>query len=311
MKSKRVLVLAAALAAAGACRLYNIQRRLPPEDAEWLSRVGYIITPEERKIFLELPAAERPAAKEEFWARRDPNPETEENEFRTQYEERLKRADDLFRGEGRSGWSTDRGRIFILFGDPSERLTYPMESRGNCREVWYYGAFPVVFIDENCQGHFVLTAINLQHLQELNKAQDDSRKTGAPAPARELFDFNLALVKTASTAETFEGRIVVDVPFENIWFDARGDRLAAAFDLRLELRDSQARLIWENRQTYNLDLSEAELADKRGRIYRMDVPLVLAGDRRPDPSSKVRLHVVLKPNAEGREFKKTVEFRLE
>jgi len=311
MKRSRLLVLAAVLAAAGACRLQNIERGLPPEDAEWLSRVRYLITPGERKIFLELPAAERPAAKEEFWARRDTNPETEENEFRTQYYDRMKTADNLFRGEGRPGWSTDRGRIFILFGPPTERLTYPMESRGNCREVWYYGAFPVVFIDEHCAGNFVMMAINLQHLQELNKAQEESRKSGAPAPSREVFDFDVALLKAASTAETFEGRIAVDVPFENIWFDARGDRLVAAFDLRLELHDPEARLLWESRQTFDLDLSEAELAEKRGRTYRMDVPLVLTGDRRPDPGWKVRLHVVLKTNAEGREFKKTLEFRLE
>ena len=311
MKTARFLALAAVLAAAGACRLYNIERGLPREDAEWLSRTSYLMTPEERKVFLELPAAERPAAKEEFWARRDPNPETEENEFRTQYDERMKAADGLFRGEGRPGWSTDRGRIFILFGNPTERLTYPMESRGRCREVWYYGAFPVVFIDEHCEGRYVLTAINLQHLQELNKAQDESRKAGAPGPTREVFDFDVALLKTASTAEAFEARVAVDVPYESIWFDARGDRLVAAFDLRLELRDPQARLLWESRQTFDLDFSEAELAEKRGRIYRMDVPLVVSGEHRPDPSLKVRLHIVLKTNAEGREFKKTVEFRLD
>ncbi len=310
MKRSSFWVLAAVLAVAGACRLYNLERRLPPEDAEWLSRVRYLITPQERKVFLELPAAERAAAKEEFWSRRDPNPETEENEFRTQYFDRMKRADEMFMGEGRPGWMTDRGRIFILFGPPSERLTYPMESRGRCREVWYYGAFPVVFIDEACSGNFVLTAINLQHLQELNQAQDASRRTAAPE-RREVFDFDVGLLKSVSTAGTFEGRIVVDVPFENVWFDARGDRLVAAFDLGLELSETGGGLLWENRQTFDLDLSEAELAEKRGKIYRMEVPLALAGERRPDPARKVRLLVVLKTQAGGREFKKTIEFRLE
>lgn len=310
MKRSILRGLAAALAVTAACRLYKLERRLPPEDAEWLSRVRYIISPQERKVFLELPAAERAAAEEEFWARRDPDPETEENEFKTQYFDRMKQADEMFLGEGRPGWMTDRGRIFILFGPPSERLTYPMESRGRCREVWYYGSFPVVFIDEGCQGNFVMTAINLQHLQELNSAQEASRRNAAPG-RREVFDFKVALQKTASTAETFEGRVLVDVPFESIWFDARGDRLVAAYDLGLELRDDGGALLWENRQTFRLDLSEAELAEKRGRIYRMDVPLALAGERRPAPDRKVRLHVVLKTETEGREFKKTFEFRLE
>jgi GWxTD domain-containing protein len=110
------------------CRLYQLERKLDPENAEFLSKVSYIITKEERKIFLELPDKEKEKFREEFWKRRDPDLETEENEFKTEYFKRLERAAEIFMGEGRPGWLTDRGRIYVLFGPPADRMTYPMGS---------------------------------------------------------------------------------------------------------------------------------------------------------------------------------------
>jgi len=118
------------------CRLYKLERQLDPENAEFLSKVNYIITKEERKIFLELPDEEKESFREEFWKRRDPDPSTEENEFKIEYFNRIERANELFHGEGRPGWMTDRGRIFVLFGPPSDRMTYPMGTGpyGRCQK---------------------------------------------------------------------------------------------------------------------------------------------------------------------------------
>ena len=141
------------------CRLYNLERRLDPENAEFLSKVRYIITRKERKIFLELPDSEKKEFIEEFWKRRDPDPYTPENEFEMEYFDRIEKAGEIFRGEGRPGWMTDRGRIYILFGPPSYREIHHSETsdtsgllRGRCGEIWHYGLFPVVFRDESCNG---------------------------------------------------------------------------------------------------------------------------------------------------------------
>ncbi len=48
------------------CRLYNLERKLDPVNAEFISKVGYIITKRERKIFLELPLSEKEQFIEEF-----------------------------------------------------------------------------------------------------------------------------------------------------------------------------------------------------------------------------------------------------
>src|SRR3954471_9212683 len=88
---------------------------------DWVEKdVGYIITPEEKKAFLALQTdEERENFIENFWRRRDPNPDTEENEFREQYYERIAYANEHYTS-GIPGWKTDRGRIYITWGKPDE-----------------------------------------------------------------------------------------------------------------------------------------------------------------------------------------------
>jgi GWxTD domain-containing protein len=227
------VILVASLAAVSACRTYNVKQKLQPAHADFLAKVEYIITKEERKIFLELPDSGRDDFIAEFWKRRDPDPDTERNEFRIEYEDRVAKAGALFRGEGRLGWQTDRGRIFILFGPPSERLTYPMDASGFCREVWYYGAFPVIFVDEHCSGYFVMRAINLEHLQELNIAQGYFQKTFSRE--KKFFDYEVSMQKTRAEGGVYEGKVFVDIPYDTIWFTFKGGRLETGFEVRLEV----------------------------------------------------------------------------
>jgi GWxTD domain-containing protein len=302
------LLLAAGLAAAGSCRSYKLERKLSPERANFLSQVGYIITKAERKIFLELPDADRDAFIEEFWKRRDPDPDTPANEYRIEYEERVERASVMFHGEGRPGWLTDRGRIYVLFGPPSERLTYPMEGSGNCREVWYYGSFPVIFVDQLCQGNYVLMAINLEHLQALNIAQGHFQRTFDQD--KRFFDYNVSLQKVRSGGEVFEGKVFVDIPYNTIWFSFKGGRLETSFDVRLELSDESGTTIWEAGGTFPLSLEESELTENRKGRFRMEFPLLIDKGLAALLDQKLRLDVSVRSTTEGDELKKVVEFRL-
>lgn len=124
-----VMIIAGALALFllfSSCATTQLGSRLDPISEEFYSKVRYIITKEESKIFLELPPSAQDKFIEEFWKRRDPTPETERNENKEAYFERIEEANRLFRGGGRPGWLQDRGRIYILFGPPNERQTYPM-----------------------------------------------------------------------------------------------------------------------------------------------------------------------------------------
>jgi GWxTD domain-containing protein len=302
------ILLLIGLAAVSACRLYNIERKLTPAHSDFLSKVGYIITSEERKIFLELPEAEKDNFIEEFWERRDPDSDTERNEYKVEYEDRLEKAGMLFRGEGRPGWLTDRGRIYILFGPPSERLTYPMDATGFCREVWYYGGFPVIFVDDNCSGTFVLNAINLEHLQELNMAQGYFQKTFAQE--KKFFDYEVAIQKIRAEEGVYEGKVAIDIPYATIWFTFKEERLETAFIVKAEMSDESGRLIWDVQDSFPLTLDERELKENRSRRFRMEFPLLLDKDVDLLKNQKIRLEVSVKNTTEGEELRKTLEFRL-
>ena len=89
---------------------------------EWLEEVvPYIITDVEKKVFENLPnEEERGRFITRFWEKRDPDPATPENEFKTVYFKRIALANKNFGTSGISGWRTDRGKIFILLGPPQE-----------------------------------------------------------------------------------------------------------------------------------------------------------------------------------------------
>lgn len=296
------------LAAISGCRLYNIEKKLSPAHSDFLAKVGYIITREERKIFLELPDAGKDGFIEEFWKRRDPDPDTERNEYKIEYEDRVEKAGALFRGEGRPGWLTDRGRIYILFGPPQERLTYPMDAAGYCREIWYYGSFPVVFIDDHCAGNFVMTAINLEHLQALNIAQGYFQKTFTQE--KKFFDYEVAIQKIRAEPGVYEGKVAIDIPYTTIWFTFKEERLETAFIVKVEMSDESGRLIWNVRDSFPLTLDERELKENRGRRFRMEFPLLLDKDVDRLKNQKLRLEVSVKNTTEGEELRKALEFRL-
>ncbi len=93
---------------------------------KWLDEdVNYIITDEERKAFKSLKTdEERDSFIESFWLRRDPDPDTPENEYKEQYYERIQYANEKY-ASGIPGWKTDRGRIYIMFGKPDEIESHP------------------------------------------------------------------------------------------------------------------------------------------------------------------------------------------
>jgi GWxTD domain-containing protein len=302
------VLLLAGLAALSACRSYNAARNLPPARADFLAKVDYIINKEERKIFLELPDSARDDFIAQFWKRRDPTPDTARNEFKIEYEDRVAKATMMFHGEGRPGWQTDRGRIFILFGPPSERLTYPMDASGFCREIWYYGSFPVVFIDEHCSGYFVMTAINLEHLQELNIAQGYFQKSFNPE--KKLFDYQVSMQKTRVEGGVYEGKVFVDIPYDTIWFNFKAGRLETSFEVHLEISDQSGTTAWETQGTFPLALEEKDLVENRSRRFRMEFPVLIDKDLDKLKNQKLRMDVSVKSTTEGEELKKAVAFQL-
>jgi GWxTD domain-containing protein len=92
----------------------------------WLDQdVAYIISDEERKAFKTLSNdEEREAFIENFWLRRNPNPDSPENEFREEHYRRIAYANEHF-AAGKPGWKTDRGHIYISFGPADSIEAHP------------------------------------------------------------------------------------------------------------------------------------------------------------------------------------------
>jgi GWxTD domain-containing protein len=153
----------------------NVKPELKKAYKDWLEKdVTYVITDEERRAFKRLQTDdEREKFIEEFWRRRDPDPDTDENEFKEEYYERIAYANEHF-ASGIPGWKTDRGRIWIMYGKPDERETHPMGGSYNRPsyhgggstttypfEVWFYrylagvgSGVEIEFVDPTGSGEY-------------------------------------------------------------------------------------------------------------------------------------------------------------
>src|SRR5438876_4392357 len=153
----------------------NVKPELKKAYKDWLDKdVTYIITDEERKAFKKLQTDdERERFIEEFWRRRDPDPDTDENEFKEEYYERIAYANEHF-SSGIPGWKSDRGRIWIMYGKPDEKETHPMggsyerpsyEGGGSTTtypfETWFYrylagvgSGIEIEFVDPTGSGEY-------------------------------------------------------------------------------------------------------------------------------------------------------------
>ena len=121
--------------------------RLTPEHRAWVEEeVAYIITDAEREFFLLLDTLEeRRHFIEAFWRKRDPDPASPVNEAEEEHYRRLAFANhSLADDTTRPGWMTDRGRMFILLGEPRERQRFDGLNEIVSTELWFYQSEPGV-----------------------------------------------------------------------------------------------------------------------------------------------------------------------
>jgi GWxTD domain-containing protein len=115
--------------------------QLPSQYKKWLDEeVVYIITPIERDVFLKLQTdRERDLFIDAFWKHRDPTPNTPDNEFRTEHYRRINYANHFYgRSSPMAGWRTDRGRIYIILGEPNDVQRFEGKSGIYPTEIWFY-----------------------------------------------------------------------------------------------------------------------------------------------------------------------------
>jgi GWxTD domain-containing protein len=104
----------------------ELKKELDSQYKKWLDEdVVYIISPEERSAFLHLATnEEREQFIEQFWQRRNPDPDSADNTFKEEHYRRIAYANEHF-SSGIPGWKADRGRIYIMWGPPDEIQSHP------------------------------------------------------------------------------------------------------------------------------------------------------------------------------------------
>ena len=174
-----------------------LKQELKPDGTfkKWLEQdVVWIITDEESQAFKQLKNdEERENFIENFWLRRNPNPDSPDNEFREQHYARIAYANEHF-AAGKPGWKTDRGHIYISFGKPDSIDSHPsggsydrpMEEGGGTTstfpfEVWHYRY--LAGVGDNIDLEFVDTCqCNDYHLT-IDRSEKDALKYVAGAGA--------------------------------------------------------------------------------------------------------------------------------
>lgn len=139
--------------------------KLPQKYKTWLEQeVTYIITSQEEKTFKKLKTdKQRNLFIKEFWHQRDPTPGTPRNEFQEEHYRRVKYTNMRFT-HSKPGWKSDRGRVYIILGEPLYRQQYTGQDIYPI-ELWFYQGsvsqglesfFSVVFFKRYGSGDYEL-----------------------------------------------------------------------------------------------------------------------------------------------------------
>ncbi len=166
----------------------NMKAELKGSYKTWVDQdVRWIITDEELSAFKHLSNdLERDQFIENFWLRRNPNPESPENEYREEHYSRIAYANEHF-AAGKSGWRTDRGHIYIAYGKADSIDSHPSggnydrpmeEGGGNTStfpfEIWHYRYLEG--IGDNVDIEFVDTCMCGDYHMTIDRSEKDALK---------------------------------------------------------------------------------------------------------------------------------------
>lgn len=232
--------------------------QLDPESQRFYEYARLIMTGEEDKIFSQLTdAASRQEFIEEFWAKRDPDPETEENEFKNEFYRRIDYANKHFR-EGVPGWKTDRGRIYIYMGPPDKFEEFFTHDDPNIRGSilwWIYYDYELVveFADRNGMSHFEIRNYSGDFFGAMEKMKLGQIGLTEKGLKVQKVDFDLA------PSEAGQG-VTVSLPFKAFHLPSAGGELTANLIFEFFIYDKEGRKVQRFQQERKLSLKEEDAA---------------------------------------------------
>jgi GWxTD domain-containing protein len=121
--------------------LYDDELAVPP--------IQYIVSPEEWEAIDNMSDDELSTWLKDFWEKRDPDPDTPLNEIMVEFYNRVYDANKKYAAKYEEGWTTDRGKSLILYGEPDHVEAYRYKLKSKPYEIWYYQSEnkKLIFID--------------------------------------------------------------------------------------------------------------------------------------------------------------------
>ncbi len=228
---KKILIAVALVTLISACSSKtNARLKSDPYYESFYEKASFIMTKYEKQVYKYLPNLQaRREFIQNFWDRRDPTPDTPENENRQEFSRRVIFANKWFHeGAIKRGWDTARGRILLQLGFPDRR--YKEDVQPNLRssrrlpvEQWYYilEDLQLTFIDEKETGTYTLS----QPPPGLLSAIDNT------LARYDLVRLNRSKQNLSFKTDYKNGLISIKVPTKNIFFVEKGKQMTARFQI--------------------------------------------------------------------------------
>jgi GWxTD domain-containing protein len=245
--------------------------KLDPESQSFYEYARLIMTSEENKIFQQLRDEKaRHEFIEEFWAKRDPDPETEENEFKNEFYRRIDYANKHF-NEGIPGWKTDRGRIYIYMGPPDkfeEFFTHnDPEVRGSILWWIYYDYQLVIeFVDRRGMNHYEIRGYEGDFFGAMEKMKLGQIGLTDKGPRVNKADFDLSFDEASREA-------VLRLPLKFFHFLTEGEELVSRLLFEFYIYRTDGEKVQRFKEERNLNLKEADQEKMKTADFRFALKL--------------------------------------
>ncbi len=245
-----------AVVALWSCGSSRLKIPLDPESHDFYETARLIMTGQEKDVFNHLPDAEsRKEFIDEFWAKRDPDPGTPENEFKNEFYRRIQYSNQHF-NEGTPGWKTDRGRFFIYLGNPDKTDEFLFHQEPDVRGpilwwIYYDYGLGIEFADKNGTGQYSFR----YHTGDLFGAME-SAKLGVLSQSGGGAKF----INFSSKYDREKKEFVILLPVKSLSFREEGGVLKTEWEFFFYLYEKKGTRVDRFEQTRHFEKAEAELA---------------------------------------------------
>ena len=260
-----------------------------------------IMTKDEVGIYKHLAdKAARESFIEDFWKKRDPTPGTEANENRMEYERRIEYVERFFKeriGKGR-GWDSDRGKVYLLLGEPDERSTQQGtiidrfgQPKRVLQEVWIYNYHRLQLFFSDADGFGVYRL-----------------RDWSPALLSAFERAKFAINPTEKVEQTFkfktfveDNEVKVRIPITTVSFDERDNIMQARFKITLFIY-YQYKKVNQVEKTEDIGGTKEELLNRRD--IELTIPITLSD------KGKYLVDVIVEEVGSGAKYRDTIKVRL-